>query len=216
MPDGLSGATPWGAIAQVGTGLIQGIIGGIQSRKAQKQLEKMQSPQYRQNQGILDYYNKALQRYNVAPQDSALYKRNMQGINRNVAAGMMGLQDRRSALAGLPGLLRGANDAALNTQVAAENQRDQRFGQLGGATEMKAGEDRAAYQYNELAPFERKYNLLAQKAGANAQVANAGISNAFGGLQNWQNMGMINKMYGGSGSQGGGGFYNTRYGQLYK
>ena len=33
---------------------------------------------------------------------------------------------------------------------------------------MKAGEDRMAFQQNELAPFERKYNLLAQRAAANA------------------------------------------------
>ena len=48
-------------------GLAQSIIGGINARKTQKKLEKMQSPVYKQNQGILDYYNKALARYNVSP-----------------------------------------------------------------------------------------------------------------------------------------------------
>lgn len=199
-------------LIQAGAGIVQGIFGGANARKTQRQLEGLQSPTYQRSGSILDYYNQALARYNVQPGDSALYKRNMQNINRNLAGGMMGLQDRRSTLAGLPGLLRASNDAALNTEVAAEQQRNQRFSELGGAAQMKAGEDMKAYQFNELAPFERKYNLLAQRAGANAQTANAGLSNIFGGLQNWQNMNMIKEMNKG----GGGGFFNTRYGQLYK
>ena len=120
----------------------------------------------------------------------------MQNLNRNVAGTINALQDRRSAIAGLPGLLRGASDASLNTEVAAENEKNQRFAQLGGATGMKAAEDRMAYQQNELAPFERKYNLLAQKAGAANQLTNTGLSNIFGGLQNMQNMNYLNQMYG--------------------
>jgi hypothetical protein len=178
-------------------GLAQSIIGGINARKTQKKLEKMQSPVYKQNQGILDYYNKALARYNVSPTDSALYKRQMQNVGRGVASGMQGLQDRRSAIAGMPAILRAANDASLNAEVAAENERNQRFGQLGGATSMKAGEDRMAFQQNELAPFERKYNLLSQKAAANAQTFNTGLSNIFGGLQN---LSMANIVAGGDGN----------------
>ena len=53
-------------LISAGAGLVQSIVGGIKAGKAQKQLEKMQSPQYAQNQGILDYYNKALARYNVS------------------------------------------------------------------------------------------------------------------------------------------------------
>lgn len=203
-PSAGGGGTPWGAIAQAGLGLIQGIVGGIKAKKAQKQLEKLQSPTYKQNDGIMKYYNEALARYGVSPSDSALYKRQQQNINRGVSTGISALQDRRSALAGTSSLLRNANDASLNAEVAAENQRNQRFGQLGGAAQMKAGEDRMAYQQNELAPFERKYNLLAAKAGANNQTVNAGISNIFGGLQNMSNMKMIDKMYANDGSGGTG------------
>lgn len=188
---------PLSSILGIAGGLAQGIIGGINARKAQKQLEKMQSPTYQRNQSILDYYNQALARYNTSPTDSAMYKRNMGNINRNVAAGISGLQGRRSVLGGLPSLLRGANDAALDTEVAAEGQRDQRFSQLGQATEAKAGEDRMAFQQNELAPFERKYNLLSQRAGANAQTMNAGLSNIFSGLQNMGIQKMYKDMYGG-------------------
>ena len=47
-------------LISAGAGLVQSIVGGIKAGKAQKQLEKMQSPQYAQNQGILQYYNQAL------------------------------------------------------------------------------------------------------------------------------------------------------------
>jgi len=175
-------------LLQAGAGIVQSIIGGAKARKTQRELERMESPLYRQNQSILDYYNTALSRYNVSPTDSSMYKRNMQNINRGVASGVSSLQDKRSSLAGLPSILRAANDAKLDTEVAAENERNNRFAQVGNAAEMKAGEDRMAYQYNELMPFERKYNLKAAKAGAANQAANAGLANIFGGLQNMNSL----------------------------
>lgn len=189
---------PLPQILQAGAGLVQGLVGAISARKNQRKLESLASnvPQYRQNQGILDYYNQALARYGVSPTDSALYKRNMQNINRNVATGLNSLQDRRSAIGGTASILRAANDATLNTEVAAENEKNQRFGVLGGATGMKAAEDAKAFEQNVNLPYQLKYNLLSQKAGAANQMGNAGLSNIFGGLQNWSNMNMLNKMYG--------------------
>ena len=175
-----------------GAGLAQSIIGGAKAKKYQKQLEGMESPVYNPNQGILEYYNKALSRYNVNPTDSALYKRNVRDIDRNVSSGLNYLQDRRSATAGLSSILRGANDAKLNANVAAEQQKDQRFGVLGQATNMKVNEDDKAFQQNQIAPFERKYNLLAMKAGQANQTANAGLQNIFGSLQNF-NTSMMNR-----------------------
>lgn len=181
-----------------GAGLIQSLVAGGKARKAQKQLEGLASnvPQYKQNQSILDYYNTALSRYGVSPTDSAMYKRQQQSINRNVASGLNTLQNTRSAIGGASSLVRAANDASLNAEVAAEQQRDQRFGVLGGATGMKAAEDAKAFEQNVNLPYQLKYNLLSQKAGAANQTANAGLSNIFSGLQNWSNMQMMDKMYG--------------------
>lgn len=174
-----------GSAIQGIAGLAQSIGGWIQQRKATKALEK--NP-YVQNQGILDYYNKALQRYNVSPTDSAMYKRNMQGIDRGVATGINALNDRRSGIAGASSILRSANDARLNADVAAEQQQNQRFGVLGQATNMKLGEDRYA--------FDTKYNLQAAKAAGGNQIFNAGLSNIFGAGQSLAQTGMLNKEYG--------------------
>jgi len=181
---------------QEGAGLVQALIGGGKAKKAQKQLENLQSPTYAANKGILDYYNSALSRYGVSGADTAMYKRQQQDINRGVSTGIASLQDRRSGLGGVSSILRAANDASLNANVAAEQQRDRRFAELGGATQLKAGEEAKEFEYNKMMPFQQKYNLLSMKAGAANQTANAGLSNIFGGLQNASNINMMSKMYG--------------------
>lgn len=191
-----------GAIT-AGAGLLQGVIGGIKAKKAQKKLENLQSPTYDPNQSVLSYYNNALQRYNVNPYNSTLYKTQQQNIGRGVNQGISALNDRRSGLAGISSLIQGQNDSLLKAGIAAENQKDQRFGQLAGATQMKAGEERQAFNINKMMPFERKYNLLAMKAGANAKTANDGLKNIFNGLGTMAGGFQLGQGAGGSGGGGG-------------
>lgn len=193
---GLAGATPWGAIAQGVTGLAQTIGGWIQQHRATKKLESLQSPAYQQNKSILDYYNNALQRYNVNPYQSQQYRVATQGANRNIAYGLNALKGRGSSVAGVNKLVGIGNDAALKAGVAAEQEQNQRFGALGGATQLKAGEDRMAFDINKQQPFERKYNLLAMKAGGGNQIMNAGLQNTFGAGTSLSERDMVNKMYG--------------------
>lgn len=174
-------------VGQAVGGLVQSIFGGINARKQQKRLNNMidNTPKYEANKSIMDYYNQALSRYGVSPTETAMYKQQMKNIDRNVAGAVSSLQDRRSGLAGVSSILRGANDASLNANVAAEQQRDRRFNELGQATNMRSQEEQKAWQQNVALPFELKYNLTSQKAGAANQLANAGLQNIFGGLQNW-------------------------------
>ena len=179
-------------------GAIQSIVGAGKARKYGRQLNQLveNSPHYDPNQSIMDYYNTALQRYNVNPTDTALYKRNMQNINRGLATGISSLQDRRSALGGISSLLRASNDASLNAEVAAEQQRNQRFGELGSASQLKAGEEAKAFEQNKMLPYNLKYNLLSQRAGAANNLVNTGLSNIFGNLQNIGSMKQLKKAYG--------------------
>lgn len=170
------------AIIQGVGGLVQSIFGGNKEKKALNALESLQTPKYTANKGILDYYNTAMQRYNVNPYQSQEYQYGQTAANRNLAAGVGALQDRRSAVGGISRLTAGANDAALRNGIAAEQEQNQRFGQLGSATGMKAQDDMTRFQYNEVAPYEKQYNLLSAKAGSGANLANAGLQNIFGGL----------------------------------
>lgn len=185
-----------------GAGLLQSFFGGRKAKKSQKELENLQSPTYNPNEYVLSYYNNALQRYNVNPYNSTLYKTQQQNIGRGVNQGIGALNNRRSGLAGISSLIQGQNDSLLKAGIAAENQKDQRFSQLGGATQMKAGEDRQAFNINKMQPFERKYNLLAMKAGANARTANDGLKNIFNGLGTMAGGYQLGQ---GSKSSGGGG-----------
>lgn len=187
------------AAAQAGIGAIQTGYGMIQAARMQKKLERLQTPTYAKNQGILDYYNTALRRYNTNPYESGQYKQATQQIGRNMAQGLSALSDRKSAVAGVSRLVQGANDASLNAGLIAENKRDQYFRELGSATAMKAGEDRMAFQQNVMAPYEKKYNLLAMKASGANGIANAGLQNVMGGLQGMNQYAMAENMYGETG-----------------
>lgn len=190
------GATPWGAVAQAGLGILQTGIGAIRASKAQKQLEKMQSPTYAPNQSILDYYSKALSRYNTSPYETAAYKQQSQNIGRGTAQGLDALRGRGGSVAGVNSLIANQNNALLNAGVQAENRKAQEFSTLGSATGMKAGEDRMAFNINKQQPFERKYNLLAMKASGGNKVEGAGISNVFGGLNAYNDYKLASKTYG--------------------
>jgi len=191
---GLESATPWGAIGQGVIGGIQAIVGGINARKSQRKLEGM-IDSYQPNQGIMDYYTKALNRYNTNPYASAQYQNAQKNIQRSGAAAIAGATDRRAGLGMLGSIAQGQNDALGNATARAEQQQGQNLAQLGQATGMKAQEDK--YK------FEAKYNLLSQKAGAANQTANAGISYIMGGLGTIGDIGMINNTYGDGGESGG-------------
>ncbi len=190
---------------QAAVGIGQAIFGGAKARKSQRQLEGMVE-NYKPNQSIMDYYSKALNKYNANPYQSAMYNQQQKMAGRNLATGLSSLQDRRSGLAGVGSLVQGANDASLRAAAAAEGQQSQDLAQLGQATGMKSQEDK--YK------FEAKYNLLSQKAGAANQTANAGMSNIMGGLGSITDYAMVNKMY----NSGSGGSVNSgsQWGKNYK
>lgn len=200
MPDVLG----IGSALQGAAGIAQLIGGGIQAHRATKSLEGLQSPTYSPNKSILDYYNTALQRYNTNPYNSQQYQNAIQLAGRSTAAGVNALQSRGSAVAGIGRLAALQNQQGLNAGTQAEQQQNQRFSQLGGATQMKAGEDKTAFQINQENPFERKYNLLAAKAAGGNQIMNSGLSNIFGAGESTSQMSLLNKIYGNQGSGGGG------------
>lgn len=179
------GAILGGAQALVGG--IQAISGARKAKKAQRQMEGM-IDSYKPNESIMDYYNKALNRYNTSPYQSATYQNQMNMANRSTAAGLGALNDRRSAVGGVSRLVAQQNQAGLNAATQAEAEQGARLGQLGQATAMRVPEDK--YK------FEAKYNLLSQKAGAANEGVNAGISNLFGGAGNIMDYAMIDKSYG--------------------
>lgn len=162
--------------AQFLVGGIQSLVNSGKARRAQKALENLQTPTTTEDAAINNYYNQA----NANPYATGFYKNQVQGINRGTATGLAGLQDRRSALAGVSSLVRGQNDALLRAGATAENQQRQ---MLGAATQMKANDNNRVWEINKYMPYQKQFALMSQKAGAANQGVNAGMQNMFGGLQ---------------------------------
>lgn len=154
------------------------------AKKAEQGLEDSlkNTPQYKPNQSILDYYQTALNRYNTNPSDTREYKVASQNIKQGTVQGLKALQDRRSGLAGVPTLIANQNNSLLRAAVNAENRKAQEFGVVGQAAGMKAGEDRAAFQQNQMYPFEAKYNLLSMKAAGNRADQRQHTANTYNNL----------------------------------
>lgn len=164
-------------------GMLQAGIGFFKGKKARKEYENLQTPTYDKSRSITDYYNQALNRYQQSPTQSNLYKMQAQQIARGTAQGLSSLGDRRSALAGVPALIQGQNDSYLKAAAAAEQDQNQKFSQLGSATQAMAGEERQAFNINKMLPYQRKNEILGQKASGYAQLLNAGLQNWSGGGQ---------------------------------
>lgn len=173
------------AIKQQQLGLIQSAIGFFGGKKARKALENQPTPTYSPVKGITDYYNQALQRYQESPYQSNLYKMQASNIARGTNTGLSALKEQGGGkmLAGLPALIQSQNDSLLKAGAAAEQQKDQRFGQLGAASQALGAEQRKAWEINQMLPYQTKRELLGQKAAGYAQMLNAGLTNYFGGGQ---------------------------------
>ncbi len=183
----------WVAVAVGGAALIGGIIktssANHKAKQAEQKLENLKTPEYQQNQSILDYYNKAMQRYQQNQYQSNLYQHGIQQGDRSTAAGLNALQDRNSAVGGVSRLTALQNENALNTGLRAEDVNRSNFGQLGAATQLKSGDTQYQFAINKLLPYQTKANLYAAQAAGATQVANAGASDIGNGLG--QSAGMV-------------------------
>jgi len=182
------------------------------AKKAERSLEDSlkNTPQYKPNQSILNYYQTALNKYNTNPSDTREYKLASQDIKQGTVQGLKALQDRRSGLAGVPTLIGNQNNSLLNAAVRSEQEKARQFGVLGQATGMKAGEDKAAFQQNEMYPFESRYNLMSMNAAGNRESQRNSTQNAYSNLSTatsifQNNVDNGNNMFGGKKRSGGGG-----------
>lgn len=151
------------------------------AKKAEQGLEDSlkNTPKYRPNQSILNYYDEALRRYNTNPSDTREYKVASQNIKQGTVQGLKFLQDRRSGVAGVPTLIANQNNSLLKAVVNAENRKAQEFGVVGQAAGMKSGEEGKAFQQNEVYPFEAKYNLMSMKAAGHRADQRQATQNAY-------------------------------------
>jgi len=175
---------------------IQGLGGLAQmfgSGRDQKQsdLEKLakSSPLYTPSKSINDYYQQALNRYQENPYQSPQYIAAQQAAQRATASGISALQDRRSALGGIGRLDLIQNNAMQNAGLQAVAQQNQRFGQLGQASQLQAGEQAKAFDINQMTPYNRQLQLKQYAAQAANERYNAGMQMLGGAAANAAQLG---------------------------
>lgn len=160
-------------------GGIQSLIGGGRAKRAQRELENLATPTTTADPSVQYLYNNALNRATNA-YTNPLYLQQQKNVNRSQAAGLSALNDRRGGVAGISRLVALGNDSL---ERAAANADAQAQSQLGSATRMKAADNERMFNINQMLPYQKKFSLLSAKAGGANQLMNAGLSNAFGGIQ---------------------------------
>jgi hypothetical protein len=183
-------------LLQTGVGLANVLFSG--RKKAERNLESLasKSPLYAGSTPVSTYYQMALNKALTSPENSAMYLGTKKLADRNTALGLSTLQGRNSALGGVASIVDSANTAALNAQMQAEAQREKNMQQLGGATELKAGDDRYTFQTNQVDPYQLKLNLAAMKAKAANERYSQGLQNLYGGLSSMSQIQNAKKVYG--------------------
>ena len=177
-------------LAQLGVGLWNSISGKTQQDDAIKamQAQAKNSPLYKIDKSVNDYYQEALNRFFENPTQSA--QSQLAQMNANIAAtqGINALQTRRSAIGGIDNIGRGLNTALQNAGANAEGQRNARFGQLGGATQMMNAENQFGFDVNKMTPYNRQFGLTQEQAAASGQRFNAGLQTLSGAANNAASM----------------------------
>ena len=185
-----------GAVS-AGVGALAGGISAIGSNKRRKDREReldeyaKQSPIYQGSKPISEYYQQALNRYNESPYQSQQYQLGAMNARRATAQGLGALQDRRSGIGGISRLAAGQNDAMQNLGAQAEAQRNARFSQLGGATQMKNADLMQQFDINQMTPYNRQFGLKQMKSQAAAQEYAQDKQNTFNALGNLASVGMM-------------------------
>ena len=179
------------AAVTVGTGIFQAATSGKNKRARELEQFAKTSPLYKGSKSIDDYYQQALNRYSENPYQSQQYQLGAMNAQRATAQGIGALQDRRSAIGGIGRLALGQSTAMQNLGAQAEAQRNQRFGQLGGATQMKTAEDYKKFDINQMTPYNRMLQLKQYKAQAANDRYNAGVQMVGSALGNAANIGMM-------------------------
>jgi len=172
------------AAVSIGTGIYQSASSGKNKRARELEQFAKNSPLYKGSKSIDDYYQQALNRYSENPYQSQQYQLGAMNAQRATAQGIGALQDRRSAIGGISRLALGQTSAMQNLGAQAEAQRNARFGQLGGAAQMKTAEDYKKFDINQMTPYNRMLQLKQWKAQAAADQYNAGMQSIASGASN--------------------------------
>lgn len=168
MPDLFSG------IAGLASGLISGIAGIGQKRKANKWLNSHQQPMESVPAEVLQNQSNAI-RDAAQGMPSEQYAQAMKNIQRQQLMALRGANDRRGGLMALSGIQQAGNDALLNLDAKSAAIRMANKQNLQNVNNQVAGWKDKVWQNNINNPYQRDRNY-------NMSLLGMGNQNLFGGL----------------------------------
>ena len=183
----MTGAVAVGTAASVGMGAANAISGGKKQRRAQQRIDDLakNSPIYKPDKSIDDYYRQSLNRFNENAFQSQQYQLGAMNARRATAQGIGALQDRRSAIGGISKLEASQNAAMQNLGMQAEAQKNQRFNQFGQATNLKSADYQRQFDINKMTPYNRYLQIEQMKGAAGGEQYNAGMQQIGQGINNF-------------------------------
>ena len=162
-----------GGAAQAGLGIGQAIYGGIQARKAGREMDRLlaSAPKLELPSAYQEYADKAM--------DQAALRAQTEAINRRLATSTQALSQAggRALLGGLQSQVTAANEAEIQAQDAQRQREMQGLQVLGGAQQQLAGmkESRFQMQYGEA---QQAQQAALQNIGAGIGAAASGAITA--------------------------------------
>lgn len=167
-------------IANIGSGIVGGVAGLFQRKKAKKLLKGLQQPQYTIPNEVLQNQKMAQMGANEGL-PSQQYENAMKGFRRNQASALASSMDRRTALMALPQIQRQTNDAMGNLDAQDAAMRNQNKKTLYGINSQVAQFRDKAYDINKMQPYQRDYNYAMGLLGAGNQNLISGMDKMFAG-----------------------------------
>ena len=210
MPIATGTALLIGAGVQAVTGLIQGIAGGSQRRKAKRNLDNLKMPTYEIPDSINQMVELARRRStSEMPGLDTMLAEGSARTTAGVQASALAASSQSDLAAATRNLyaeeMRGARQLGIMSAEYRSNMEQQYMGALGQQGQY---EDRA-FQINKMMPYEQKLREYMGDLGAGNANISAGISNVTGAVTGYlggrAQLDMMNAW------QGGGGGFSPQY-----
>lgn len=180
---GSSGGGAGQGVANMAGGLLSGITGYFQRRKAKKELDKLSRPEYNIPNEVLQNQKMAQAAANEGL-PSQQYNQAMQNIQRQQNRALTAAGSRRGALMALPGLQQQANDQLLNLDVKDAQARMANQQQLYGINSQVGQYRDKAFNINKMQPYQEDKNYYMNLLASGNQNLLGGADKLLGGGAN--------------------------------
>ena len=174
------------SLVSTGFGIYQGLKQEKKADAAQARLDKLakNSPVYKPDKSIHDYYQLALNRYNENPFQSAQYAETIKQANRTAANILKAGQSRGAAIGMASKLDQMVQDQKERAIAGALQNKNTQFSQLGNATNLQGNQTAKAFDINALTPYKTQLGLNEQEMSAGNEAAAYGWQGALSGAGN--------------------------------